>query len=117
MSAICPRTTANTWLAQGEIPIAEVFWCTTANHALYPIAMMARILGLSRSGFDAWRDRKPSRWAQADAVLTEKTGAFQERSKRTYGAPRIHADFLDDGIRGGPKTCQTINGIYRLERC
>ncbi len=67
----------------------------TANQALYPIEMMARVLGVSRSGFYAWRDRKPSRRAEADAVLTEKIGAFHKRSKMTYGAPRIHADLLE----------------------
>jgi putative transposase len=56
----------------------------TANQALYPIEMMARVLGVSRSGFYAWRDREPSTRARADAVLTEKIGAFLGRSKLTY---------------------------------
>lgn len=80
----------------------------TANQALYPIEMMARVLGVSRSGFYAWRDRRPSRRAQADAVLTEKISAFHDRSKRTYGAPRIHADLLDDGIRVGRKRVERL---------
>lgn len=80
----------------------------TANQALYPIEMMARVLGVSRSGFYAWRDRKPSRRAQADAVLTEKIGAFHNRSKMTYGAPRIHADLLDEGIRVGRKRVERL---------
>lgn len=80
----------------------------TANQALYPIEMMARVLGVSRSGFYAWRDRKPSRRAKADAVLTEKIGAFHKRSKMTYGAPRIHADLLDDGIQVGRKRVERL---------
>ncbi len=80
----------------------------TANQALYPIEMMARVLGVSRSGFYAWRDRKPSRRAQADTVLTEKIGAFHKRSKMTYGAPRIHADLLDEGIRVGRKRIERL---------
>jgi len=80
----------------------------TANQALYPIEMMARVLGVSRSGFYAWRDRKPSRRAEADAVLTEKIGAFHKRSKMTYGAPRIHADLLDDGIQIGRKRVERL---------
>lgn len=80
----------------------------TANQALYPIEMMARVLGVSRSGFYAWRDRKQSRRAQADAVLTEKIGAFHNRSKMTYGAPRIHADLLDEGIQVGRKRVERL---------
>ena len=55
-----------------------------------------------------WRDRKASRRAQADAILTEKISAFHDRSKRTYGAPRIHADLLDDGIRIGRKRVERL---------
>ena len=80
----------------------------TANHALYPTGMMARVLGVSQSGFYAWRDRKPSRRAQADAVLTEKTGAFHGRSELTYGSPRINAGLLDESIEAGRKRVERL---------
>lgn len=80
----------------------------TANQALYPISMMARMLGVSRSGFYAWRDRKPSRRAKQDAALTETIKAHHEASKGTYGSPRIHADLLDDGIKVGRKRVERL---------
>lgn len=80
----------------------------TANQALYPISMMARMLGVSRSGFYAWRDRKPSRRAKQDVALTETIKAHHEASKGTYGSPRIHADLLDDGIKVGRKRVERL---------
>jgi len=80
----------------------------TANQALYPIGMMARMLGVSRSGFYAWRTRMPSRRAKQDAVLTETIRAYHTASKKTYGSPRIHADLLDDGIRVGRKRVERL---------
>ena len=39
------------------------------NQASFPIAIMARLLGVFRAGFYVWRDRPPSAHAQADVAL------------------------------------------------
>ena len=57
------------------------------NQAVYPIAVMSRLLGVSSSGFYAWVKRSPSRRCQADAALSEKIRAAHAASKGTYGAP------------------------------
>lgn len=92
----------------GRDTLAEISRFMTANHALYPTGMMARVLGVSQSGLYAWRDRKPSRRAQADAVLTEKTAAFHGRSELTYGSPRINAGLLDESIQAGRKRVERL---------
>ena len=51
------------------------------NQAVYPIAVMSRVLGVSSSGFYAWAKRTPSRRCQADAALTEKIRAAHVASK------------------------------------
>ena len=60
--------------------------------AHYSVAQLCRVLQVAASGYYAWRHRQPSRRAQANAVLTEQIRAVHEHSRRTYGAPRIHAE-------------------------
>ena len=65
---------------------------------------MCRVLGVSKSGYYAWRERPPSQRAQQDAAILEKIACIHERSRGTYGAPRIHFELGEDfGIRCGKK--------------
>ena len=80
----------------------------TANQAIFPIATMSAVLGVSRSGYYGYRDRPPSARARADAALTEKIVAFHERSQGTYGAPRIHADLAEAGVSVGRKRVERL---------
>jgi putative transposase len=74
--------------------------CEKANHA---IAMLCRVLGVSSSGYYAWRTRGPSARAQADAALLTRIRTAHEESRETYGAPRIHADLRAAGVCCGRK--------------
>ena len=68
--------------------------------ATYPVTTMCRVLGVSPSGFWAWSGRAPSARARADATLTGEIRRIHQRSRGTYGVPRIHAELrLDHGIR------------------
>jgi putative transposase len=73
------------------------------ERALYPVKLLCRCLGVSPSGFYAWRSRPPSPRAIADEVLTEQIRAFHEASRCTYGAPRINDDLADAGVHVGTK--------------
>jgi putative transposase len=75
----------------------------TANQAEFPIAAMCAAFGVSRSGDYAWRDRRPSARARADAAPSERIVASHARSGATYGAPRIRADLHADGQAIGRK--------------
>jgi putative transposase len=75
----------------------------TANQVTYPIATLCRVLGVSRSGYHAWRRREPSRRAQQDAALVARIRASHARSDGTYGAPRILVDLREAGERVGRK--------------
>ena len=70
----------------------------SANQARFRIATMARVFGVSPSGYDAWRRRPLSARAQADADLTARVQAIHAGSRRTYGAPRMHAELADAGV-------------------
>ncbi|MGH3576647.1 MAG: IS3 family transposase [Mycobacterium sp.] len=70
-----------------------------AEKADLPIAFLCRQLGVSPSGFYAWRCRPPSARARADAVLTTQIQAIHAASRSTYGVPRIHAELADAHAR------------------
>lgn len=80
----------------------------TANQAVFPVQMMAKLMGVSRSGFYAWSRRAPSDRAVADAALTERIVKIHGASKETYGAPRIHAELADEGANVGRKRVERL---------
>jgi putative transposase len=74
----------------------------SANQASFPIAAMARGLGVSKTGYYAWLQRPASAHAIADAALLKRIRTIHS-SRQTYGAPRIHADLHGRGERHSRK--------------
>ncbi len=72
----------------------------STNQALFPVASMARVLGVSTAGYYAWRNRPPSVHARADADLLKRVRTVHAMS---YGAPRVHAQLRAEGDRHGRK--------------
>ena len=70
-----------------------------AYRAVFPLAAMCRVLGLSSSGYYDWLRRAPSARARRDAELKIRIKAIWRDSDETYGCPRIHAALLADGER------------------
>ena len=64
---------------------------------------MCRVLGVSPSGFYAWRQRPPSARSRTDAQLSLRMRAIHQRSHATYGTPRVHAELRAEGIKVGRK--------------
>ena len=54
-----------------------------AHQAEFHVTTMARVLGVSASGFYAWLKRKRSRRARSDDALVQGIREIQERSRRT----------------------------------
>ena len=70
--------------------------------ANYPIALMCRVLGVSRSGWYASCARtRPSVREIQDADLIETIREIHTASRETYGSPRVHAQFVRDGVDVG----------------
>lgn len=69
----------------------------------YPIATMCRVLGVSSSGYYAWRQRQSSRRAEMDTALAAEIRAAHAASHGIYGAPRVHAELAAKGVRVGRK--------------
>ena len=75
----------------------------SANQATFPTAVMARVLGVSESGFHAWRQRPTSAHAAADVALLKRVRTVHASSRETYGAPRVHAELRAGGEKHGRK--------------
>ena len=91
----------------------------TANQAMFPLATMCRTFGVSRAGYYAWLGREPSARYRADAVLTGRITTIHKASKETYGAPRIHAELLDEGLKVSRKRVERLmkaSGIVGVSR-
>ena len=68
-----------------------------ANLAVYPVATMCRVLGVSPSGFYAWHGRGPSARDVANVVLLARIREIYKASRENYGAPNVHAELQDEG--------------------
>ena len=82
--------------------------------ARYPVRVLCEAVGVSPSGYYAWRGRGPSAHAIADEALAEKIRHFHRRSRGTYGVPRIWADLAEDGHRVSRKRVARLMKHDRL---
>jgi len=74
-----------------------------AHQERWPVATQCRVLNVSISGYYAWRDRPLSQRTQGDIAIGDALEVFFERSRSTYGRPRLAQDLRDVGIRAGGK--------------
>jgi putative transposase len=75
-----------------------------AYQAEHAVGRMCRLLGVSTSGYYAWLKRPVSAREVSDRALTEIIVKIWDDSDRAYGAPRIHAELVDDhGVGVGTK--------------
>ena len=95
----------------------------TAHQAVHRIATMCRVLGVSPSGYYAWRKRPLAPRVRADVALTAQIQVVHRASRGTYGAPRIHADLAAQGVRVGRKRVARLmrgadlQGVSRRPPC
>ena len=76
--------------------------------------MMCRLYGVSPAGYYAWRRRSASPRSLEDDRLVQKIRGVHERSRQTYGSPRVHAELRRGGERIGRGKVERLmreNGI------
>jgi putative transposase len=95
----------------------SIFKLIDAEKASYPVAMLCRMLGVSKSGYYAWRSRPPSKRRRRDALLTEKIREIHSRSRETYGYPRVHAELRSLGIGCGRRRVARLMKAAGLRGC
>jgi len=74
-----------------------------AKKSQHPVSLLCSVLGVSRAGYYAWKDRPPSPRAMRDAQLSEQIAEIHDESQGTYGWPRIHAELRHRGVRASRK--------------
>ncbi|MCP3895727.1 MAG: IS3 family transposase [Bacteroides sp.] len=73
----------------------------SANRETFKVGHICKLLNVSRSGYYAWLKRPKSRRARDNQALEDKIRVLHSASHGIYGAPKIHQDLVDAGIRCG----------------
>jgi putative transposase len=68
-----------------------IFRFVDEHRGVWPVRMMCRVLGVSASGYYAWRTRPEIRRTREDRVLLAEIRDIHADSGGTYGSPGIHA--------------------------
>ncbi len=88
-----------------------------AEKARFPVSLLCRVLGVSKSGYYAWRGRPPSKRSREDTALVEKIREVHERSRQTYGYPRVRAELRALGVRCGHRRVARLMRKAGLRGC
>lgn len=76
----------------------------------HPVRLMCDALDVSRSGYYAWKHRKPSARQQANTMLVKMIRTVHEEVMKTYGSPRMHVELRE---RGYPASRGRIERLMR----
>jgi putative transposase len=68
------------------------------HQKMYPVGQQCCALGVSRSGYYAWRERGKKGEDDSRRALIEHIRRIHKKSRRTYGSPRIHAELRAEGV-------------------
>lgn len=74
----------------------------------WPVELQAKVLGVSRSGYYAWRDRPASARRRRQHELLKDIRRVHADSRQTYGSPRVHQQLKAEGVRCNVKTVATL---------
>lgn len=76
----------------------------------HSVAKVAKILGVSRGGYYAWRSRVRSERTRLQEELVQRIAGIQQEVKYRYGSPRVTRELRRRGVRVGH------NRVARLMR-
>lgn len=85
-----------------------------AHRHQHSLAHMCQTLGISRSGYYAWRRRQPSRREVANQALLVHIRAIHAESRQTYGGPRIHAELNARGWHCNRKRVERLMRLHHV---
>jgi putative transposase len=76
--------------------------------ALWPIGVQCDVLGVSRSGYYAWKGRPEAERVTEDAELVVEIKAAHKTGRGAYGSPRVHRELRAKGRRVGRKRVERL---------
>jgi putative transposase len=86
-----------------------------AHQTEHRVATTCRVLGVSPSGYYAWRGRPLSGRARADVTMAAEVEAIHGQSRGTYGAPRVHAELRAAGVPVSRKRVARLMRVAGLQ--
>jgi putative transposase len=93
-----------------------------AKRAQHPVSLLCSVLGVSRAGYYAWKDRPASPRARRDDELLALIRQIHDESDGSYGWPRMHAELRHRGVRVSRKRVARLmrraglSGLIRRRR-
>lgn len=79
-----------------------------AEKAQWPIGIQCEVLGVSRSGYYAWRGRPEAPRTKSDAELVVEIKVAHKAGRGAYGSPRVHRELRAKGRRVGKKRVERL---------
>lgn len=87
----------------------------------YHVDNICKILGISKSGYYYWYDRKPSKRALYNLALIEQIKMIHYRNKQRYGSPRIAKELEVSGFHALEKLVRklmrpaSLHSIFKIK--
>lgn len=85
-----------------------------AEKARFPVALMCRLLAVSRAGFYAWRQRPMAARTRQDQVLAVAVATIYAEHHGRYGSPRVQIELRERGQRSGRKRVARLMRVQAL---
>ena len=85
----------------------------------FPVHRLCGVLGVSQSGYFAWKDRPGSRRQRDDMVLLAHVRSAFALSNGTYGSPRMTRELQDNGFAVGRRRTARLmheNGLKARQK-
>jgi putative transposase len=85
----------------------------------FPVQRLCKVLGVSQSGYFAWRRRPASSRQREDLVLLAHIRSAFALSNETYGSPRMTRELQESGLRVGRRRTARLmreNGLKARQK-
>lgn len=83
----------------------------------HPLSLLCRVFEVSRSGYHAWRGRKPSARQEANQRIVQAIEALHRGRERCYGSPRLTPELRARGHQCSENRVARLMQRHGLRAC